>query len=192
MAFPSIGPDLGEDILRMELSKTGEPTIVPHSLAIEQRVCQVLDGLGVPYELIPIDADFADTALFCERYGFPTDHSVNTIIVGSKKEPRQFCACLVLATTRLNVNHGVRQLMGASRVSFASADDTIALTGMMIGGVTVFALPADVPIYIDAPIMGLDYVILGGGSRSLKIKVSPEALKRLPGTQVIPALSIGP
>jgi len=175
----------------VERSKKGETRIVLQSLAIEQRVRQVLDGLGVPYELIPIDAAFADTALFCERYGFPTDHSVNTIIVGSKKEPRQYCACLVLATTRLDVNHGVRKLMGASRVSFASADDTIALTGMMIGGVTVFALPADLPIYIDAPIMGLDYVILGGGSRSLKIKVSPEALGRLGNAHIIPTLSVG-
>jgi prolyl-tRNA editing enzyme YbaK/EbsC (Cys-tRNA(Pro) deacylase) len=175
----------------MKLSETGESTIVPQSPAIEQQVRQVLDGVGVPYELIPIHAEFADTALFCERYGFPADHSVNTIIVGSKKEPRQYCACLVLATTRLDVNHAVRKLMGVSRVSFASADDTIALTGMMIGGVTVFALPAELPIYIDAQIMGLDYVILGGGSRSLKIKVSPEALRRLSHTQIVPALSVG-
>jgi prolyl-tRNA editing enzyme YbaK/EbsC (Cys-tRNA(Pro) deacylase) len=76
-------------------------------------------------------------------------------------------------------------------VSFASADETIALTGMMIGGVTVFALPPELPIYIDAPIMSLDYVILGGGSRSLKIKTSPEVLRRLPNMQVIQALSLG-
>jgi prolyl-tRNA editing enzyme YbaK/EbsC (Cys-tRNA(Pro) deacylase) len=169
----------------------GEYTAVPESLAIEERVRQVLADLGAPYELIPIDATFADTALFCERYGFALDHSVNTIVVGSKREPKQYCACLVLATTRLDVNHAVRKLMGASRVSFASADDTMALTGMMIGGVTVFALPPELPIYVDAPIMCLDYVILGGGSRSLKIKVSPEVLRRLPNTQVLPALSVG-
>jgi prolyl-tRNA editing enzyme YbaK/EbsC (Cys-tRNA(Pro) deacylase) len=164
---------------------------VIHGQAIEERVRQVLADLGLPYELIPIDAAFADTALFCERYGFPLEHSVNTIIVGSKKEPKQYCACLVLATTRLDVNHAVRKLMGASRVSFASADDTVALTGMMIGGVTVFALPPELPLYVDAQIMALDYVILGGGSRSLKIQISPEALKHLPNMQIIPALSIG-
>jgi prolyl-tRNA editing enzyme YbaK/EbsC (Cys-tRNA(Pro) deacylase) len=161
------------------------------STAIEQQVRHVLDGLEVPYEVIPIDADYADTAAFCERYGFPADHSVNTIIVGSKKEPKQYCACLVLATTRLDVNHTVRKLMGVSRASFASADDTIALTGMMIGGVTVFALPPELPIYIDAPIMALDYVILGGGSRALKLKVSPEVLRRLPRVSIIPALGVG-
>jgi prolyl-tRNA editing enzyme YbaK/EbsC (Cys-tRNA(Pro) deacylase) len=163
---------------------------VLQNLAIEARVRRVLLDLGVPYELIPIDDAFADTALFCERYGFPLEHSVNTIIVGSKRAPKQYAACLVLATTRLDVNHAVRPLMGVSRVSFASADDTVVLTGMLIGGVTVFALPPELPIYIDAPIMSLDYVILGGGSRSLKVKIAPEALRRLPHTQVIPALSI--
>jgi prolyl-tRNA editing enzyme YbaK/EbsC (Cys-tRNA(Pro) deacylase) len=164
---------------------------VLQSLAIEERVRHVLVELGVPYDLIPIDAAFADTTLFCERYGFSLDHSVNTIIVGSKREPKQYSACLVLATTRLDVNHAVRALMGGSRLSFASADDTLALTGMMIGGVTVFSLPLEVPIYIDAPIMALDYVILGGGSRSLKVKIAPEALRHLPNTQVIQSLSIG-
>jgi prolyl-tRNA editing enzyme YbaK/EbsC (Cys-tRNA(Pro) deacylase) len=176
----------------LELSRKGETDTVTESAAIERRIHKVLDGLEVPYEVISIDAVFADTTAFCERYGFPLDHSVNTIIVGSKKEPKQYGACLVLATTRLDVNRTVRKLMGVSRVSFASADDTIALTGMMIGGVTVFALPAELPIYIDAPIMALDYVILGGGSRSLKIKVSPEVLGRLPHTSIVPGLGIGP
>jgi len=151
-------------------------------------VRQVLDDLGVPYEVISIDAAYADTAAFCERYRFPLDHSVNTIIVSSKKEPRQHCACLVLATSRLDVNHTVRKLMGVSRASFASAEDTMTLTGMMIGGVTVFALPRQLPIYIDEMIMALDYVILGGGSRSLKIKISPEVLERLLNTNIVRGL----
>ena len=161
------------------------------SSAIEQQVRQALDELAVPYELIPIDADFADTVAFCEHYGFSLEHSVNTIIVSSKKEPKQYCACLVLATMRLDVNHTVRKLMGVSRASFASAEETVELTGMMIGGVTVFALPADLPVYVDARIVGLDEVILGGGSRSLKIKVSSEVFKRLSQVQLIDGLGAG-
>jgi prolyl-tRNA editing enzyme YbaK/EbsC (Cys-tRNA(Pro) deacylase) len=83
----------------------------------------------------------------------------------------------------------VRKLMDMSRVSFASAEDTVQLTGMMIGGVTVFALPESLPIYVDAQIMALDYVILGGGSRSLKIKVSPDVFKRLSQVSVVGGLS---
>jgi prolyl-tRNA editing enzyme YbaK/EbsC (Cys-tRNA(Pro) deacylase) len=159
---------------------------------IEQKVRQVLGGLGVPYELIPIDPAYADTAQFCERYGVPLERSGNTIIVGSKKEPRQYAACLVTATTRLDVNHAVRRLMGVSRLSFAGAEETRALTGMMIGGVTVFALPPELPIYVDDRVMALDWVVLGSGSRSSKIKVSPEVLRRLPNAQIVPGLAIEP
>ena len=157
--------------------------------AVEAKVNEALAGLGVPHELIRIDPAFADTAAFCEKYGFPPEQSGNTIIVGSKKEPRKFAACLVLAHTKLDVNHAVRGLMGVSRLSFATAEDTRALTGMMIGGVTVLALPPDMPIYVDDRIMALDWVILGGGSRSSKIKVSPEVLRRMPAVQIVPGLA---
>ena len=99
---------------------------------IDAKVVQVLDALGVPYELMEIDPAFADTAACCEKYGLPLESAGNTIVCASKKEPRQFCACVVKATTRLDVNRAVRGLMQASKVSFASAEETKELTGMMI------------------------------------------------------------
>ena len=156
---------------------------------IEARVRSSLDALGVSYEVMPIDPDFADTAQFCEKYGIPLAKSANTIVVASKKEPKQYCACVVLATTRLDVNHAVKKLMGAARVSFASAEETKALTGMMIGGVTVFALPPDVPLYVDDRVMALDWLILGGGSRSTKIRTTPEVFRRMAGTTIVPGLA---
>jgi prolyl-tRNA editing enzyme YbaK/EbsC (Cys-tRNA(Pro) deacylase) len=156
----------------------------------EQRTVAILDGLGLPYELIRIDPDFADTAAFCERYGYPADHAGNTILVASKKEPKRHAACAVLATTRLDVNHAVRDLMGASKLSFASADEMAQLTGMTVGGVTVFGLPAAVPIFVDERVMALDYVILGSGGRNGKIKIAPEVFRRLPGTRVVAGLAV--
>jgi len=47
----------------------------------------------------------------------------------------------------------------------------------LIGGVTVFALPPDMPLYVDERIIGLDWLILGGGSRSTKIRTSPEVFR---------------
>ena len=156
---------------------------------IDAKVTASLQAMGVPYEVMTIDPDFADTARFCERYGIPLDKSANTIIVASKKEPRQYCACVVKATTKLDVNHAVRKLMNASRLSFATAEETQALTGMMIGGVTILALPPDLPIYVDERLMALDWLILGGGSRSTKIKTSPAVFRRLPNTTIVPGLA---
>ena len=131
-------------------------------------------NLGVPYEVIEINPALADTALFCERYGFPMEQSGNTIIVASKKDPKVFVACVVLATTRLDVNKRVRKLMGVSKASFASAEEMKVLTGMEVGGVTPFSLPEGLQLYVDSRTMGLDWVILGGGGRDHKLKISPE------------------
>jgi prolyl-tRNA editing enzyme YbaK/EbsC (Cys-tRNA(Pro) deacylase) len=164
-------------------------TVDPSDVAVGQKVRGVLEGLGVPFEIVEIDPAFADTAQFCEKYGIPLEQSANTIIVASKKEPKQYCACLVLATTRLDVNHSVKKLLNASRVSFASADETAALTGQRIGGVTVFALPDDLPIYVDSRVMACPWIIVGGGGRSTKVKMAPDVLRRLRNVQVIEGLA---
>ncbi len=157
---------------------------------IEQRVALELEALGVPYERIEIDPAFADTAEFCERYDFPLESSANTILVASKKEPRRWAACVVRADTRLDVNHRVRALLGVRKLSFARAEQTVERTGMMIGGVTVFALPDDLPIYVDARLIERDWVILGGGSRSLKIKIAPAVFERMPRAEVVEDLAL--
>ena len=158
--------------------------------AISQKVLETLTQSGSDYEIIEIDPDFADTADFCKKYGYPLENSGNTIIVASKKDPVQYSACLVKASDRLDVNNTVRKLMGVRKLSFASREQTIDLTGMEIGGVTPFALPEDLNIYIDQNVMELEYVIFGSGVRSSKVKASPEILLKFPNTQLIPGLSL--
>ena len=159
---------------------------------IEQQVVAALDRTGLPYELIPCDPDFADTAAFCERYGYAPEQSANTIVVATKREPKQYVACVVLATTRLDVNGTVKRRLAAGKVSFADAEETATLTGMRIGGVTALALPAGLPLWVDGRVMEQPQVILGGGSRSLKVQVAPEALVRAPGAEVVPDLALRP
>lgn len=148
----------------------------------EQKVIAAIDALGVPYELIAIDPAYADTAAFCQQYGYPLERSANTIIVASKKEPKQLAACVVLATTQLDVNKRVRKLLGVSRASFATAEEMMALTGMQVGGVTPFALPAELPLYVDERIMQLEWIILGSGGRAAKIKIAPGVFTKLGAT----------
>jgi prolyl-tRNA editing enzyme YbaK/EbsC (Cys-tRNA(Pro) deacylase) len=153
----------------------------------EEKIVAAIKQLGVPFEPIQIDPAFADTAAFCEKYGYPVDRSCNTIIVASKKEPKQFVACVVLAHTRLDVNKRVTNLMGVSKASFATAEEMMALTGMQVGGVTPFSLPHGMPLYIDERIPPLEWIILGGGGRSLKIKTTPTVFERL-GAVVVAGL----
>ena len=164
----------------------------PQDSGAGKAVTGALTEWGIEHEIVEIDPEYADTAQFCERYGYPPERSANTILVASRKEPIVFCACVVLASTNLDVNRRVRKLMGVRRVSFASAEQTRELTGMMIGGVTPFGLPEGVPIYVDEGIEGLDYVILGGGNRSTKVKMAGSEFSKVPGAQFISELSMPP
>jgi prolyl-tRNA editing enzyme YbaK/EbsC (Cys-tRNA(Pro) deacylase) len=151
-----------------------------------------LRPLGAPYELFPCDPALADTAAFCAAYGFSPDESANTIVVIGKSDPPRYAACVTLAPYRLDVNRAVRDRLGTRKASFAPAEVTAELTGMQIGGVTVFGLPAGMPIWVDARVMARDRIVLGGGSRSWKVIAAPSILLALPGVEVVEGLATEP
>lgn len=149
-----------------------------------------LEERGLVYEVMPCDPALADTAAFVEAYGIPPERSANTIVVASKGAEPSYVACVLLATTSLDVNNVVRREMGVRKASFAGADPVRQLTGMEIGGVTPFGLPPDLPILVDARVMEPDWVVLGGGNRSSKLRVSPSVLAGLPSVRVVEGLAV--
>lgn len=156
---------------------------------LDGRIAQVLEASGQHFEIMDCDPALADTETFCAHYGQPLSHSANTIVVKSKTGEERFVACLVLATTRLDVNRTVRKRLDARKASFASPEETRAVTGMTLGGVTPLALPPDLPLWVDARIMALDYVILGGGDRASKIRVAPAIFRDLPNAEIVDGLA---
>ena len=141
------------------------------------------------YELFACDPALADTAAFCAAYGFALEDSANTIVVIGKSDPPVYAACVVLATHRLDVNRVVKQRLGTRKASFASQDETRALTGMAIGGVTAFGLPDGLPLWIDGAVMERERIVLGGGSRSWKVIAPPSILLTLPNVEVVEGLA---
>ena len=150
-----------------------------------------LDSLGIAYEIIPCDPTLADTAQFCEAYGYAPEDSANTILVAGKADPPVYAACVVLATTRLDVNRVVKKRMGVRKASFANGSDTEQLTGMAIGGVTPFGLPDDLPLWVDGQVMTRERIILGGGGRDRKVLAAPTILVAL-GADVVEGLAREP
>ncbi len=148
-----------------------------------------LEALGVDYEIVACDPELADTVEFCAAYGYAPEDSANAIVVVGKSDPRVYALCLVLASTRLDVNGVVRKRLGTRKASFASADETIELTAMTIGGVTPFGVSSELPIWIDAEVMARDRVIVGGGSRHRKILCPPAALDAIESAEVVADLA---
>ena len=157
---------------------------------VDMNVHKSLKDAGVIFEVIDCDPSFADTAEFCNHYGYLPEESANAILLEGRAEKSVYALCVVLATTRINVNKVARKRLGTRKASFASAEKTKELTGMEIGGVTPVGLPEDIPIWIDDLVMKVPKVIIGGGSREAKIYLAPENLLKFPNTHVVEGLSM--
>ena len=153
------------------------------------RVEESLAQHGMTYTVLECMPELADTAAFCEHYHVALDQAANTILVASRKvEPTKYALCVVLGTTRLDVNQKVCELLGVKRASFADAETTKQHTGMLIGGVTAMGVD-DVPIYVDSAVMQQREVVMGGGNRSSKIRLDPRELRKLPNVEVVEGLA---
>jgi prolyl-tRNA editing enzyme YbaK/EbsC (Cys-tRNA(Pro) deacylase) len=144
-----------------------------------------VDEIGVA----EIDPELADTAAFCQRYGVGLDESANCVVVAARRGGEtRYAACVVLATTRADVNGLVRRHLEARRASFAPLEAAVAETGMEYGGITPIGLPGHWPILIDAAVAASPRVVIGSGLRRSKLTLPGKALAGLVGAEVLEAL----
>ena len=140
-------------------------------------------------EVAAIDPELADTAAFCEAYEVSLDASANCVVVAGKREGEvRYAACIVLATTRADVNGVVRRHLDVRKASFAPMAEATELTGMEYGGITPIGLPADWPVLVDSRVTEVPQAIVGSGVRHSKIVLPGRVLAELPNAQVIEGL----
>ena len=136
-----------------------------------------------------IDPALADTAAFCEQYSVAPSESANCVVVAGRRDgATRLAACMVLATTRADVNGLVKRELDVRKASFASMETAVELTGMEYGGITPIGLPADWPIYVDEAVASTARVVIGSGIRRSKLTLPGAALASLPGAVVLAGL----
>ena len=157
-------------------------------------VAAALAGLGgrLPADdvgVAEIDPALADTAEFCARYGVSPQESANCVVVAGRRDGQtRYAACMVLATTRADVNGIVRRQLDVRKASFAPVQTAVELTGMEYGGITPVGLPAGWPVFVDAAVAAAGQVVIGSGVRRSKLMLPGAALAQLPGAEVIEGL----
>ena len=143
------------------------------------------DGVGVA----EIDPELADTAAFCERYQVSPADSANCVIVTGKRDGQaRFAACVVLATTRADVNGLARRRLDVRKASFAGSELAVTETGMEYGGITPIGLPSGWPVLVDAAVAAAPRVVIGSGLRRSKLTLPGAVLAGLPGAEVLDGL----
>src|SRR3954447_11819774 len=169
-------------------SLTWHPAADPRGL-LGDPVAAVLPGLAGPVWVAEIDPGLADTVAFTEAYGVPLAASANCVVVAARRAGQTtLAACVVLATTRADVNGLVRRHLDARKASFAPQDVAVAESGMAYGGITPVGLPAGWPVLVDAAVASTEFVVIGSGTRGSKLAVPGALLAQLPGARVLEGL----
>ena len=165
----------------------GRPDLLAGPVAAALKALDPADAGRV--EVAEIDPELADTAAFCAAYGSPMESSANCVVVaGRRGEQTRYAACLVLATTRADVNGLVRRRLDARKASFAPMTEAVALTGMEYGGITPLGLPESWPLLVDAAVAAAPAVVVGSGLRGSKLALPGAVVAALPGAEVIEGL----
>ncbi|HEX5293890.1 MAG TPA: YbaK/EbsC family protein [Streptosporangiaceae bacterium] len=176
--------------------RMGSLTVVPaldHAELLAEPVAKALAALAGALDAVgvaEIDPELADTAAFCERYDVALAQSANCVVIAGRREgePR-YAACVVLATTRADVNGMARRQLNVRKASFAPMADAVAQTGMEYGGITPIGLPAGWPVLVDAAVAATPAVVVGSGLRRSKLILAGADLARLPGAVVLDGLA---
>ena len=148
-----------------------------------------LESTKLDFEIMDCDPDLADTNIFCKKYGINFEDAANTIVVKSKTGELKYAACVLLATTKLDTNKTIRKKLSTHKVSFANIEESKKLTNMQIGGVTPIELPKSLPLWVDSRVIQREIIVLGGGNRTSKIKISPNVFKFITNTEIVVGLA---
>lgn len=145
---------------------------------------------GAEVLVAPIDPDLADTAEFCARYDVALPDSANCVVIaGRRGDEVRYAACVVLASTRADVNGVVRRRLGVRKASFAPMADAVELSGMEYGGITPIGLPPSWPVLVDRAVLERGVVVIGSGLRRSKLALPSAALAELPAAEIIDGLA---
>ncbi|MGQ0715851.1 MAG: YbaK/EbsC family protein [Pseudonocardiales bacterium] len=136
-----------------------------------------------------IDPALADTAAFSDYYDVPLHASANCVVItGRRAGEQRWAGCVVLATSRVDVNGVVRRWLDVRKASFAAQDEVVEQTLMEYGGITPLGLPTGWPVLLDPAVVVADQVVVGSGLRRSKLLLPGEALAALPSAEVVDGL----
>jgi prolyl-tRNA editing enzyme YbaK/EbsC (Cys-tRNA(Pro) deacylase) len=146
----------------------------------------VLKALPEGSWVTDIDPDDADTAALVAAAGVPLDGSANCVVVAGRRDGEErVAACIVLASTRADVNNAVKKILAVRKASFLTMDRAVEESGMEYGGITPVGLPAGWRLLIDTKVAQTEWLLIGSGVRRSKLVVRGADLAALPNAEVV-------
>lgn len=162
---------------------------------ISTKVTHLLDAHGVPYRRLEhTEPVFTVEAAAIQR-GVVLEEMVKSILLREKAQPRRYVMACVIGTARLDPQ-AVRAYLPAEedwkRLTFASAEEILAVTGYVQGAVAPLCLPPTLPVIFDEAIARCTRVNISGGDPMLGLELGQTDLTWLARARFAPIAAVTP
>ena len=148
-------------------------------------VTAALDRAGVPYRVLPHAEPVYTVEAAARQRGVDAGEMVKSILL--RDRAGHYALACVLGPDRVDPR-AVRAHLppGWQRLSFASADDILAVNGCVQGAVAPLGLPDDLPVLFDTAIAGCARVNISSGDVLAGLELDPRDLIRAAGARLAP------
>jgi Cys-tRNA(Pro) deacylase len=134
-----------------------------------------LETLGVPHTIFRHENPVRSFEQAASDRGQRPEQVVRSILFRIAED--EFVMALVAGPAQVSWKI-LRKYLGRSRVSMATEDEVLAVTGYRIGTVGPFGLPNPLKVLIDASVMREEEVSIGSGMRNTAIILKSADLQR--------------
>lgn len=145
-------------------------------------VTLALDRLGIPYRTFTHPGPVSSLEQAAAERAQRPEQVVRSILFRLDQE--HFAMVLVAGPAQV-AWRSLRQRLGQSRLTTASEEEVLAVTGYQTGAVSPLGLPLPLPIYIDDSVTAEEEISLGSGLRGATvILATADLLAALPGAEI--------
>lgn len=102
--------------------------------------------------------------------GVPLSSGAKAMIL---KYKGKFCMCVLRADTKINFK-SMKNILGASSVNFATADEVKKVTNCIPGGVPPFGNLFNIPVYCDKRLLENETINFNAGTQTQSISMKAE------------------
>jgi Cys-tRNA(Pro) deacylase len=142
------------------------------------RITALLDEQGVAYRLLPHSEPVFTVEAAVQQRGVRQEEMVKSILLRDRRG--HYVMACVTGDAQLDPK-AVREALPEEwkRLSFASRDEIIDVTGYVQGAVAPLCLPEDVPVVFDEAVGRLERVNISSGDPMAGLELRPSDLIRL-------------
>lgn len=149
------------------------------------RITALLDEQSVAYRVLPHSEPVYTVEAAAAQRGVKQEEMVKSILLRDRK--RRYVIACVTGDARLDPK-AVRDFLPEEwkRLSFASRDEILEVTGYQQGAVAPLDLPENVPVIFDEAIGRLERVNISSGDPMAGLELRPQDLVRLAKAELAP------